>query len=323
MTEPVLVVSHLSHSFSSHRVVDDINLTVTRGEIYGLVGPDGAGKTTTLRLICGALRNQSGSVTIGGYAVERQPELARTQLGYLSQRFSLYEDLTVLENIRFLAEVRGLSGDEWLNRSRNNLAFVGLDAFENRLAGQLSGGMKQKLSLACALVNQPNLLLLDEPTTGVDPITRQDFWQLIIRLAGEQGVTVLLCTPYMDEASRCSRIGFMLGGRIIREGSPGQLRDLLRNRVLELSGSPVDLLRKLAISEPEVQDDQRFGDRLHLRVAPGELEQVRDHLSKVILTAGGHIERFEVIHPLLEDVFIDLAQVNHQIDGEQHPRGIG
>ena len=133
----------------------------------------------------------------------------------------------------------------------------------------------------------------------------------------------LLCTPYMDEASRCSRIGFMLDGKIIREGSPGQLRELLRNRVLELSGSPVDLLRKLAINEPAVQDAQRFGDRLHLRVAPGELEQVRDHLSEVIHTAGGNIERFEVIKPLLEDVFIDLAHVNHHVDGERHPGGNG
>ncbi len=220
MEESVLVVNHLSHAFGSHRVVDDVTLQVAKGEIYGLVGPDGAGKTTTLRLICGAFRIQAGSVVIAGFPLNRQPEEAHTQIGYLSQRFSLYEDLTVLENIRFLAEVRGFSTSDWLERSRQNLAFVGLDAFENRLAGQLSGGMKQKLSLACALVNQPGLLLLDEPTTGVDPITRQDFWQLIIRLAGEQGVSVMLCTPYMDEASRCSKVGFMLDGRIILRRIP-------------------------------------------------------------------------------------------------------
>ncbi len=218
MPGPILIASHLSRSFPTRssgggtggviHAVDDVSLTINAGEIYGLVGPDGAGKTTTLRLICGALRAQTGSVSIGGYAIDHQPEQARAQIGYLSQRFSLYEDLTVLENIRFLAEVRGLSKGDWLPRSRENLAFVGLDTFSDRLAGKLSGGMKQKLALACALVNRPRLLLLDEPTTGVDPVTRQDFWQLIIRLAGENDMAVLVCTPYMDEASRCSRVAF-------------------------------------------------------------------------------------------------------------------
>ena len=287
MQPVVLEVLHLSHSFGSHRVVDDINLKISGGEIYGLVGPDGVGKTTMLRLICGAYKLQNGSVRIGGYPVDQQPEQARAMIGYLSQRFSLYEELTVLENIRFLAEVRGLSGGDWLPRSRENLAFVGLDAFEDRLAGQLSGGMKQKLSLACALVSSPRLLLLDEPTTGVDPITRQDFWQLIIRLAGEQSVSVLLCTPYMDEASRCSRVGFMLDGRIIQEGSPRQLRDLLRGRILELAGKPADQLREIARNDPAVEDAQRFGDRLHLRVAAGQMEAVRSRLAQRIVQSGG------------------------------------
>ncbi|MBE0696842.1 MAG: ABC transporter ATP-binding protein [Anaerolineaceae bacterium] len=289
------------------RAVDDVSLEITPGEIYGLVGPDGAGKTTTLRLICGAYRPHSGSVTIGGFAIDRRPEQARSLLGYLSQRFSLYEELTVLENIRFLAEVRGMPRGEWLPRSRENLAFVGLAAFQDRLAGKLSGGMKQKLSLACALVNRPKLLLLDEPTTGVDPVTRQDFWQLIIRLAGEQELAVLVCTPYMDEASRCSRVGFMREGKIIQEGPPLRLREMLRGRVLELAGSPGDLLARIARADPAVQDAQRFGDRLHLRVAPGESAAVRSRLIEQIQAAGGQLERIEEITPLLEDVFIDLA----------------
>jgi ABC-2 type transport system ATP-binding protein len=228
-------------------------------------------------------------------------------IGYLSQRFSLYEELTVLENIRFLAEVRGMPKEVWLPRARQDLAFVGLDAYENRLARQLSGGMKQKLSLACALINRPRLLLLDEPTTGVDPITRQDFWQLIIRLAGEKGLAVLICTPYMDEASRCSWISFMRSGKIIQEGSPRQLRSLLDGRVLELSGSPIDLLVQVVRADPDVQDAQRFGDRLHLKVASGQSEVVKNRLSAQIPAAGGHFERLEVINPLLEDVFIDLT----------------
>jgi ABC-2 type transport system ATP-binding protein len=312
MADPILIVSHLSRSFLSHgsdpiRAVDDISLSVAPGQIYGLVGPDGAGKTTTLRLIFGGYKADGGTVTIGDFLVDRQPEEVRALIGYLSQRFSLYEELTVMENIGFLAQVRGMSKDEWLPRARQDLAFVGLDAFEDRLARQLSGGMKQKLSLACALINRPRLLLLDEPTTGVDPITRQDFWQLIIRLAGEQGLAVLICTPYMDEASRCSRVSFMRSGKIIQEGSPRRLRELLHGRVLELSGSPIELLARVARTDPGVQDVQRFGDRFHLKIAPGQSEAVQKRLLKQIPAAGGRVERLEEITPLLEDVFIDLS----------------
>jgi len=313
MPEPILIVDHLSRSFGNIHAVDDVSLTVTPGQIYGLVGPDGAGKTTTIRLICGAFKPDAGSVSIGGFSLEKNPEQARELIGYLSQQFSLYEDLTVLENIRFLAEIRGLSETEWLPRSRENLAFVGLDAFENRLAGQLSGGMKQKLGLACSLVNRPRLLLLDEPTTGVDPVTRQDFWQLVIRLAGRQGMAVLVCTPYMDEASRCSRVGFMREGHIIRDGSPLQLRSLLAGRILELAGQPIPLLLETARRDANVHDAQRFGDRLHLRVTEGKAEAVRHRLMKSIKSAGGTVESIKEIPPVLEDVFIDLATA---INGE-------
>jgi ABC-2 type transport system ATP-binding protein len=312
MSEPILNVSHLSRSFTVRgkdpiRAVDDVSMSVDAGQIYGLVGPDGAGKTTTLRLIFGAYKPDGGAVTIGGFPVAEQPEEARALIGYLSQQFSLYEELTVMENIGFLAEVRGMSEEAWLPRARQDLSFVGLEPFAKRLARELSGGMKQKLALACALINRPRLLLLDEPTTGVDPITRQDFWQLIIRLAGKQGLAVLICTPYMDEASRCSRVSFMRSGKIIQEGSPRQLRDLLRGRVLELSGSPIDLLGRVARTDADVEDVQRFGDRLHLKVAPGQSAAVQDRLPGRIEAAGGQYERLEVIRPLLEDVFIDLS----------------
>lgn len=307
MPDPILTVDHLSRSFGDIHAVDNVSLSVAPGQIYGLVGPDGAGKTTFLRLVCGAFRADKGSVSIGGFLLKEKAEQARELVGYLSQQFSLYEDLSVLENIRFLAEIRGMMPDEWLPRSRENLAFVGLDAFENRLAGQLSGGMKQKLGLACALVNRPRLLLLDEPTTGVDPVTRQDFWQLVIRLAGEQRMAVLICTPYMDEASRCSRVGFMRGGRIIQEGTPSQLRQMLTGRILELYGSPASVILDAARRDSDVQDAQRFGERLHLRVASGRAQIVKHRLSVAIKTAGGSIQSFQEIAPLLEDVFIELA----------------
>src|SRR4030066_1013376 len=212
---PHILVSHLSKSFGTSKAVDNLSLWVEAGEIYGLVGPDGAGKTTTMRLLCGALqpdRHQSGSVPviqIAGVDMLKQADPARAQIGSLPQRFSLYEDLTVLENLRFFAEVRGLSAQSWQPRCIEILEFVGLANFINRRAGQLSGGMRQKLGLAAALEHSPKVLLLDEPTTGVDPATRQDFWQLIIRLVAEEGVVVLVSTPYMDEAGRWGRGGFM------------------------------------------------------------------------------------------------------------------
>src|SRR5512134_2058727 len=180
--ELLVNATNLRKSFGETHAVDGVSLEIPAGEIYGLVGADGAGKTTTMRLLVGALKADAGEVNICGYDIDRQTEQARSQFGYLSQRFSMYEDLTVLENIRFFAEVRGLKSNEWLPRSLEILEFVGLSDFKDRRAGQLSGGMKQKLGLASALVSRPRVLLLDEPTTGVDPVTRQDFWQLVIRL---------------------------------------------------------------------------------------------------------------------------------------------
>ena len=227
---PQILVSHLSKSYGITRAVDDISFSVEAGEIYGLIGPDGAGKTTTMRLVCGALlpdmpkQPPITQIQIDGVDILKNTDQARSQLGYLPQRFSMYEELTVLENLRFFAEVRGIPTRSWQPRCMEILEFVGLASFINRRAGQLSGGMRQKLGLAAALVHSPKVLLLDEPTTGVDPVTRQDFWQLIIRLVAEEGVAVLVSTPYMDEAGRCGQVGFMRLGKILVEGEPDMLR---------------------------------------------------------------------------------------------------
>lgn len=306
-------------SFGEVRAVDGVTLQIAPGEIYGLVGSDGAGKTTTMRLIVGALKADSGHCVVSGYDIDKQTEDARSQVGYLSQRFSLYEDLTVLENIRFFAEVRGLKSNEWHPRCMEILEFVGLAGFKDRRAGQLSGGMKQKLGLASALVTRPRVLLLDEPTTGVDPVTRQDFWQLLISLVAStrqedtaNGVAVLISTPYMDEAARCHRVGFMRDGRIIAEGTPLQLRGRLADRVLELRGSPLRLLRQVAQQEPGVEDVRAFGDRLHLRVAPQRAEDVLEHLPASIAAQGGRLEELRSVPPVLEDVFIELSEQAHE-----------
>jgi len=324
----LIEATHIYKSFGDNHAVQDVSLSIQPGEIYGLVGPDGAGKTTTMRMLVGALRVDSGEITVCGYDVNKQVELARAQFGYLSQRFSLYDDLTVLENIRFFAEVRGLSSKEWLPRSLEILDFVGLVEFKDRRAGQLSGGMKQKLGLASALVTRPRVLLLDEPTTGVDPVTRQDFWQLVVKLVStplqlppnsenlgeekeggggsrrEAGVSVLLTTPYMDEAARCHRVGFMREGKIIAEGTPSELRSALNGRVLELRG----VLRRIAHRDEDVEDVQAFGNRLHVRVGVGKAEVVLNRLKSTIRSEGGEITNLRAVQPVLEDVFISLSE---------------
>lgn len=299
-------VSDLVKYFGPLCAVNHLNLTISAGEIYGLVGPDGAGKTTTLRLLCGALKPNVGEIEISGYDVLSQTEQARAQIGYLPQRFSLYEELTVLENLRFFAEVRGLKSEEWKPRCMYILQFVGLAEYSDRLAGKLSGGMKQKLGLAAALVHRPQVLLLDEPTTGVDPVTRQDFWQLIIHLVAEEDAAVLITTPYMDEASRSTRVGFMKQGRLLVEGSPDELQMRLEGRVLELRGEPLPLLRSLASADADVEDVQMFGDRIHLRVRAGALEQVSSRLEKTISADQGVMTSLREVTPQLEDIFMEL-----------------
>jgi len=313
----LIVARNLSKSFKTTNAVKSLTLEISAGEIYGLVGPDGAGKTTTLRLLCGALKSDEGEISIAGFNIPQQVEQARTQIGYLPQRFSLYEELTVMENIRFFAEVRGLSAQDWQPRCMEILQFVGLEMFINRRAGHLSGGMKQKLGLAAALVHQPQVLLLDEPTTGVDPVTRQDFWRLIIRLVtptsdisnNKKGpVAVLVSTPYMDEAMRCARVGFMKDGKMVIEGQPENLRASLIGRVLELQGNPLTSLRKLAKQDIDVEDAQMFGDRLHIRVREGKAKVVISRLRTQSQTKEYEISRIEETSPQLEDFFIYLLE---------------
>jgi ABC-2 type transport system ATP-binding protein len=320
---PVLIrAENLYKTFDDECAVCDINLQISSGEIFGLVGPDGAGKTTTMRLLCGAYlpdidRKPQSIIEISGFDVLQKTEQARSKLGYLPQRFSLYEDLTVLENIRFFAEVRGLSESEWKPRSMEILEFVGLDTFVDRRAGNLSGGMKQKLGLAAALVHRPQVLLLDEPTTGVDPVTRQDFWQLLIKLAGGNNIgeippAVLISTPYMDEAARCSRIGFMANGKIVREGMPSYVRETFVGNVLELSGEPLKGLRQIAKTVKGVKQVQMFGDRLHVHVKPGKEDKVSSKMRKKAQKEGVKITMLREISPQLEDVFIQLMETNGQ-----------
>ena len=307
--EPLVDASDLRKSFGATKAVDGVSLRVAAGEAFGLVGPDGAGKTTTLRLIVGALHLDGGQVSVLGHDVARQPEKARAQLGYLAQRFSLYGDLTVTENLRFFGEVRGMDRQAVARRTNLLLGFVGLAGAEERRADALSGGMKQKLGLACALIHEPPVLLLDEPTAGVDPITRQDFWQLIVRVLGE-GTAVIVTTPYMDEAARCTRVGFMHSGRILVEGAPRDLTASMAGRVLELAAHPKQKAAQIARSDPAVEDVIEFGDRLHLRVtdAAGPLARLPARLEEEGVSVG----RLRQVAPSMEDVFISLLAAQEQ-----------
>ncbi len=306
MTAPrwALEARNLRKAFGPVEAVRDLTLQVRPGEIYVLVGPDGAGKTTTLRLLCGVLEPDAGEVRIWGHDVQRTPDWARDELGYLSQRFSLYEDLTVLENLRFFAEVRGVPRQQWFRRSMEILRFVGLAPFVHRRAGHLSGGMKQKLGLATALVHTPRVLLLDEPTNGVDPITRQEFWQLILRLAHEENMAALVTTSYLDEAARGHRVGFLQQGRLFMEGTPEALRARFPYQVLRLQGEPLREWRAAAAELDAVRAAQLFGDRLHLWVQPGSARQVSRALAHIAQARGWPRPRVEATAPTLEDVFL-------------------
>jgi ABC-2 type transport system ATP-binding protein len=299
----LIEATDLHKHFAHTHAVNGVSLTVRAGEAYGLVGPDGAGKTTTLRLLVGALRADKGAAHIAGHDIRTQTEQARANVGYLAQRFSLYGDLTTLENLRFFGEVRGITGAPFEKRAAELLAFVGLAGFEHRLAANLSGGMKQKLGLACALIHQPKVLLLDEPTGGVDPVTRQDFWQLIIRLLSE-GMALVVSTPYMDEAARCNRLGFMHSGRLLTEGAPRELTARFAGRVLELAAHPKDTVRRVALADPDVEDVLVFGDRYHLRVTSTAGPLAR--LPGALAAAGATVDRLRAVPASLEDAFISL-----------------
>ncbi|MFN8422841.1 MAG: ABC transporter ATP-binding protein [Anaerolineae bacterium] len=300
---PLVEAVGLRKSFGDVPAVQGISLTVRPGEAYGLVGPDGAGKTTTMRLLVGALGLDGGWARIGGHDIAADTERARLHLGYLAQRFGLYGDLTVAENVRFFGRIRGVAGPELSARAAELLAFVGLTGFEDRLAALLSGGMKQKLGLACALIHRPTVVLLDEPTGGLDPITRQDFWQLIIRLIGE-GAAVIVSTPYMDEAVRCTRLGFLRDGSLLTEGAPSALTAPYSERILEVVAAPRTTVLAVVRGDPDVEDVTAFGDHFHVRVraAAGPLGR----LPAALVAAGATVTGIRPIPATLEDAFIAL-----------------
>ena len=278
---PIIETNSLTRKFKETMAVNSLDLAIQPGELFGLVGPDGAGKTTTLRLLAGLLDITDGSARVAGFDLKSDSEKIKPQIGYMAQEFSLYAELSVVENLMFFAELYDVDKKDIKARMNRLLSFAGLTEFTSRRAGQLSGGMKKKLALACTLIHEPELLLLDEPTTGVDPISRREFWGILTELH-LGGTTIVVSTPYMDEADRCSRVGLLYNGQMVICDSPRKIRAQIKGEILELRPDDwqraIDILEKL----PGILEIQTYGESLHILVdsAKKELPAVKKAMEK-------------------------------------------
>jgi len=302
--EVMVSLEGLTHRYGAVTAVDSLGFQVIRGEMFGLIGPDGAGKTTTLRMVLGILPVHGGRVATCGLDPFRKRRDLSEKVGYLSQRFSLYGDLSVDENIAFFAEVHSVRG--WRPRRDELLEMLRLAPFRSRLGERLSGGMKQKLALACTLIHTPDLLVLDEPTTGVDPVSRRDFWKILVRLQ-RAGLTILLTTPYLDEAERCRRVALLDHGRLLALDTPDALRGLSRGTTLEVLASPRRRAAEILAAREEVTDMETFGERLHVTLAgvpPAGAAAAAERIAAALREAGLRVETSRPTFPSLEDIFI-------------------
>jgi ABC-2 type transport system ATP-binding protein len=303
--ETVIHATNLTRRFQSLTAVDRVSLEVTRGEIFGLVGPDGAGKTTTLRLLCGLIDPDEGDATVAGFDVHRDTAAVKDHIGYMAQRFALYSDLSVDENMDFYADLFGVSQQDRRGMIPDLLQMTRMAAFRKRRAGHLSGGMKQKLALMCTLLHRPQILFLDEPTTGVDPLSRRDFWAILYQLARDK-ITVFITTAYLDEAERCNRVALMDHGRLIRVDPPDVLRHSLDEACYAVSGPKQREAREVLQSSSGVLSVEPSGATLHLFLNASETSP--EKLKTSVDSRGlGPIE-FEPITPSLEDVFIAMVR---------------
>ena len=316
MTADAIEIAGVTRRFGERTAVDDVSLRVPRGEMFALLGPDGAGKTTLLRMCCGALEPTAGRITVDGTDIAPDPLAAQARIGYMPQRFSLYGDLSVQENLDFYAELYETPRASRASRMTEVLAFSRLEPFRHRLAQQLSGGMKQKLALACTLIHSPSILLLDEPTTGVDPVSRREFWRLLYDLHHD-GATIVASTPYMDEAERATTVGLMYQGRLISVEPPDAMRRRMRGEVVELIAEPREIVRRVLAGSPDVLSHIVFGDRLHVvvRDAAQAIPALRADLEQAGATVGGA----ERIAPSLEDVFISMIEERGRQEAAKRP----
>ncbi len=304
-------VNNLTKKFGGFTAVDNISFNVKQGEIFGFLGANGAGKSTTIRMLCGILEPSSGDANIGGFSVMKQPDKVKQNIGYMSQKFSLYNDLTVEENINFFGGVYGLYGSDLQIRKEWVLKISNLEGKEKILTGSLPGGIKQRLALGTAVIHQPKIVFLDEPTSGVDPISRRNFWELINELSA-QGTTILVTTHYLEEAEFCNNIILINAGQLIAEGSSKELKtNYLKNTILEIECENVVTAMELLEKENFVEETSIFGNRIHIMVNEGykNEDQIRNYLSRNSIDVG----RINKIVPSLEDVFIHLLETHSKI----------
>ena len=296
-------IEGLTKSFDGLTAVDGLTVCVGEGEIFALVGPDGAGKTTTMRLLTAIMEPTSGDAWVAGRHIVKEAEAVKDDIGYMSQRFGLYPDLTVMENIEFYADIYGVPSRGRKEKTDRLLAFSNLTPFKKRLAGNLSGGMKQKLGLACALIHTPKVLFLDEPTNGVDPSSRRDFWRILYQLLREK-VTIFVSTAYLDEAERANRVGLMHKGRLLAAGTPAEVKTLMRGTILEIRAS--EPRRATALLREQLQHESvgLFGDRVH--VLTQDPDRVTREAKQALTLAGLTMSDLRSIEPSLEDVFVSV-----------------
>jgi len=303
-SQSAIIVDGLTKSFPDVRAVDHLSFDIKSGEIFGLVGPDGAGKTTTLRMLAGVMPPDDGKATISGCDVIHDPEGAKRHLSYMPQRFGLYEDLSVDENIRFYADLFGVRKGDRVSRAAQLLQAAGMSEFRDRLAGKLSGGMKQKLALVCALIHWPKVILLDEPTNGVDPVSRRDFWRILYELISE-GVAVLTSTAYLDEAERCHRVGLLHQGKLLFCDTPANLKMQLGKDVLSIFSSEARLVRDELEHADGISSMVLTGDGVHVVVdnASRRISEFEQRLKK----AQAPFDTIQQVTPTIEDLFVDAV----------------
>lgn len=305
MNEFAIETHDLTKAFPHVIAVKNLGLKVRKGEVFALVGPDGAGKSTTIRLLATLLLPSSGGARVSGYDVVRQSEEVRPLIGYMSQRFNLYPDLTVLENLNFSAGIYQVSQEARASTLPELLRFARLTEFQNRRAEHLSGGMKQKLALACTLIHEPEVLFLDEPTTGVDPLSRRDLWRILSRLHS-RGVTIFLTTPYMDEAEKCTSVAFMDQAEIILEGTPGEIKARLPGEILQIDARPLRRAREWLKDQEWVDEVEIYGEVL--QITAWEAERRKKELVKGLMAEGMQVTGVKKIRPSMESAYVHLMK---------------